>query len=70
MTGIYVCCGTESTKMWEKTQEEVEKTGCVEEKQDSCGMENTKKWSKTVKEVEKTGCVVNTACSSFGMKLA
>ena len=56
--------------MWEKTQEEVEKTGCVEEKQDSCGMENTKKWSKTVKEVEKTGCVVNTACSSFGMKLA
>ena len=35
-----------------------------------CGKNHTKKWSKTVKEVEKTGCVVNTACSSFGMKLA
>ena len=42
----------------------------MEEKWESCGTENTKKWSKTVKEVEKTGCVVNTARSSFGMKLA
>ena len=42
----------------------------MEEKQESCGTENTKKWSKTVKEVEKIGCVVNTARSSFGMKLA